>query len=134
MANSSNVIDKKNKPNEKSLFYYLAMVFSTLFLVRYVTLWEPYLAIAVVFKYLAFLLTSFLLFISIPQYSPNKRLLIICLVFLSIIIGYNSDRLEFMYFTAALIIGAKNINFDGIIKVHFFLSLFSVYSIYGGII
>jgi len=135
MANSSNVIDKKNKPNEKSLFYYLAMVFSTLFLVRYVTLWEPYLAIAVVFKYLAFLLTSFLLFISIPQYSPNKRLLIICLVFLSIIIGYNSDRLEFMYFTAALIIGAKNINFDGIIKVHFFLSLFfCLFNIWGNYI
>ena len=58
MADLSNVISKKKQTNGKSGLYYLAMIFSTLFLVRYVTLWEPYLEIAVVFKYLAFLLMT----------------------------------------------------------------------------
>ena len=132
MADLSNVISKKKQTNGKSGLYYLAMIFSTLFLVRYVTLWEPYLEIAVVFKYLAFLLTSFLFVVSISQYPSNKRLLVICLLFLSVIIGFNSDRLEFMYLTVALIVGAKNVNFDGIIKVHFFLSLFfCLFNIWG---
>ena len=117
---------------QESRLYYLALLFSVLFLVRFVTLWEPYRDLAEIFRYFAWLFCSLVLLSSLSQYKPIHRLLIISFVLLSIFVGVNCDRLEFMFYSSSLMVGAKNIKYDNIIKVYFIIGLsFCLFNIIG---
>ena len=117
---------------QDSRLYYMALIFSVLYLVRFVTLWEPYRDFAEFFRLLAWIFCSLTFFSSVHQYKHSHQLLIICIVLMSLLIGMNCNRLDFMYFSSTLIIGAKNIVFEDIIKVYFILGLsFCLFNVVG---
>ena len=95
--------------NSNSRLYCLALFFSTLYIIRSATLWEPFADFAEIFRYFAWLFCSLILLFSISKYNSNQHVLIICVVLLSLFVGENCNRLDFMYFSSALIIGAKDI-------------------------
>ena len=118
--------------NSNSRLYCLALFFSTLYIIRSATLWEPFADFAEIFRYFAWLFCSLILLFSISKYNSNQHVLIICVVLLSLFVGENCNRLDFMYFSSALIIGAKDIKFESIIKFCFVLGLsFCVFNIIG---
>ena len=109
-----------NNNGSHSLLYSLALTFSILFMLKYVTLWKFYGEVATYFEYLALLFTTLLLGISATWYKPLYIILSVILVF---IIGSNCDQLELLYFSLSLIVGAKGLEFTDILKAHFNLSV-----------
>ena len=121
-----------NNDQTRSLLFFIAMTFSTLFMFRGLTLWGPYSELESYFEYFAWFFTTVLLVTSFQAYSPLAKLIIVCAIPLSLYIGLNCDRLSFTYFSLALIVGAKDVEFKKIVKVHFGISLsFCLFNVIG---
>lgn len=117
------LVEKRFSVNLDNLLYNTTLTFSILYMLRYSTLWEPYLEFAKLFQYLSLLLATILLGNSIFKYKVFEKLWIGILLLLTIYIGRKCGYTYPLYLTFALIIGAKHISYSKILKTHFYTCL-----------
>jgi hypothetical protein len=87
------------------------------------TLWIYYDPISSLFKYGAAALSLGIGSLCLQRYTPRQLLAVFGIGLLVLIVGVKSDNLLQMYLSYIIIIGAKNIPFQQIVKVHFVLCL-----------
>ena len=111
---------------EKGIYYYLYFlffVFSLLYMLGANTRLGIYGVIASDLKYFILIISIVVFFLCIPKYSPRQLVLVTFLGLLVFIVGVKTENLEQLYLYLMMIIGAKDIPFRDVIKVHFFIVL-----------
>ena len=83
---------------------------------------------SVIFKYLSFAALTLYLIPSIQDYSSRQQLGIFVAFIVVLITGYNAHQFALLYLSFALVVGAKGIDYEKILKVCF-VTGFSVCSI-----
>lgn len=71
------------------------------------------------FKYLSFAALTFHLLTWIQEYSGRQLLFVVVAFLIVVITGYNSHQLALLYLSFALVVGAKGIEYEKILKVCF---------------
>jgi len=106
-----------------NFFYISGLIISLFLLLKYETCWVLPDIISDVLKYGSCLLLGIHLTITLPKYG-KKLPLVLMLIAITLFVGLNTDRIHMMFVTAALVFGAKGLNFDNIVKWYFWIGLF----------
>ena len=77
-----------------------------------------------VFKYIAILSLTFHVFLSLNKYNSRQLILLALLALLVVYVGFNAQQITLLCLSFALIVGAKDIEFKQILKIHFYTGLF----------
>lgn len=76
-----------------------------------------------IFKYLSFAALTFHLLTWIQEYSGRQLLFVVVAFLIVVITGYNSHQLALLYLSFALVVGAKGIEYENILRICFFTGL-----------
>ena len=106
-----------------NFFYISGLIISLFLLLKYETCWVLPDIISDVLKYGSCLLLGIHLTITLPKYG-KKLPLVLMLIAITLFVGLNTDRIHMMFVTAALVFGAKGLDFDNIVKWYFWVGLF----------
>ena len=106
-----------------NFFYISGLIISLFLLLKYETYWVLPDVINDALKYGSCLLLGIHLTMTLPKYG-KKLPLVLVLIAITLFVGLNIDRIHMMFVTAALVFGAKGLNFDNIVKWYFWIGLF----------
>ena len=112
-----------DKASYRSL-YFAFLILAMLYQCRQLTLWGFYQDIVPVFRWCAMFLALPILAYCMPKYKGKEFLLIILISIIVFFAGYNSDNLTILLLSYTIVIGAKDIKFRDIVKIHFIFGLF----------
>lgn len=106
-----------------NFFYISGLIMSLFLLLKYETYWILPDVIIDALKYGSCLLLGIHLTITLPKYG-KKLPLVLALIAITLFVGLNIDRIHMMFVTAALVFGAKGLDFNNIVKWYFWIGLF----------
>lgn len=114
------------------LLYYSTFVICMINFLRPYSLWGVYDLIGPYINLLSIGLSLVSFVFIIPRYEGHNALLMIFILLFILIVGINSDKFLFLWTSFVLIVGAKDISFHSIVKVHFVVSLsFCLLNVFG---
>ena len=120
---SSYIQQLQPKLSINNFFYISGLIISLFLLLKYETYWVLPDVINDALKYGSCLLLGIHLTMTLPKYG-KKLPLVLMLIAITLFVGLNIDRIHMMFVTAALVFGAKGLNFDNIVKWYFWIGLF----------
>lgn len=112
----------KRKTDFYSLLYYSTFAITLLNYMRMYSLLSIYKIIGPFLSIGSVGLTIALFFVGLMRYKKNG-LLVVLIAILTLFVGYNSERIMALWTTFVLVMGAKDMSFRDIVKVHFIISL-----------
>ena len=111
------------KSKTYNVVYFTYFVFALLHMFSINTLFIYYDVFAFLFSLVSYPLAMVVGVLCVKRYKSNNFLLLLIIGLLVLIVGYNSHNAYWMGLSYIIIIGAKDIPFRTIVKVHFFVAL-----------
>ena len=121
--------------SQNTSLYFAFIIFSMLFQCRQLTLWGFYHDLTPIFRWSATLLAIPVFVSSIQKYEGKDSLVVLVIGYLVLLAGYNSENITMLLLSFVMVVGAKEIMFRDIIKVHFIFALcFCTFNILGRVL
>lgn len=111
-----------HKTDFYSLLYYSTFAITLLNFMRVYSLLSIYQIISPFLSIGSIVLTTVLFFSGLMRYKKNGFLMVLIAI-LTLLVGYNSERIMALWTTFVLVMGAKDMSYREIVKAHFILSL-----------
>lgn len=113
----------ESKPDIRTSLFFVTFVFTVVYQIGDYSLWGFYSSLRWLFRYSALLFSMLLLLLSISKFNGKDIKMIFFALVLTVIVGQLSSSKTELLLLFALVLGAKDIPFKNIVKVHFIISL-----------
>lgn len=115
--------DKGFDTDYYSIVYYAALSFTMLNLIRVYSLWGFYDSLGPYLNLCSIILTTMVYVLALFRYTGKGLLYVLLASIFALIIGFNSEKLNFIWVSFVLVVGAKGVDFRNILKVYFIVSV-----------
>jgi len=109
----------------RKYLYYFTLALSVLYMLSPYSLlgFYDYKIVQLFLRWLPLVQSFFLLFLSFQMYKGRDAILLLLSMIFIIFVGFNSEQLYFFWQSFILVVCAKGIEFDKIVKVHLLVSI-----------